>query len=838
MQVFSNAELDKKVNALYQKSLMQHQQGHLAEAQSGYRAVLQMNARHFGAMHMLGVTAFQSQKPDVAIDLIEKAIQIDPHVIAAHVNIGMAFTVLGRFEDANRSYERALELNPNLAELHANRCILLQEMKRPEDALEACDKAIALRPELVEAYLNRGGILQELKRHEDALISYDHALKLRPDFVQALNNKGNVLRDIHRPDEALVCYERAVEINRDYFEAHSNRGNALQDLGRLNEAIAAYDVALSIRSDYMDAYINKGNALLKSSRGDEAITCYDKVLSVNPSHADAYNNRGNAFNDLKQFHQAVSDYERAISLRPNYAEAFNNYGGVLMSLSRADEALKAYERAIQIKPDFLLGYLNFGDALRSVGLYEDAIRSYEGALGVKPDGLFIKSILLHTRMLVCDWSSFHENIQELTSELKYAEKPVLMFPLLALIDDPALHKKLACLTAETYRPSVSRLGDIQKYENRLKIKIGYYSADFHNHATSYLMEELFKVHDRNRFEIVAFSFGPNLQDDMRARLESIFDVFVDVRDKSDLEIASYSRELNVDIAVDLKGYTKDSRTGIFANRCAPLQVNYLGYPGTMGAEYVDYVIADKVLIGSDELNDYTEKVVRLPGSYQVNNGNRAMSAHSFTRLEVGLPENGFVFCCFNNNYKILPDTFDAWMRILSAVNGSVLWLYEDNALAAVNLRKEAQARGIHPDRLVFAKFMPLVEHLARLPLADLFIDTLPYNAHTTASDALWAGLPVLTLKGRSFAARVASSLLTAVHLPELIAGSCADFEAKAIELATDASKLASIRVKLNQNREVAPLFDTNRFAKELESAYTTMYERYQADLPAVHFDVN
>lgn len=838
MRVFSNAELDNKVNALYQKSLMQHQQGHLAEAQSGYRAVLKMNARHFGAMHMLGVAAFQSQKPDVAVDLIEKAIQIDPSVIAAHVNIGMAFTVLGRFEDANKSYERALELNPNLAELHANRCILLQEMKRPDDALKACDKAIALRPDLVEAYLNRGSILQELKRLEDALSSYDHALKLRPDFAQALNNKGNVLRDLNRPDEALACYEHAVELNRGYFEAHSNRGNALQDLGRFNEAVAAYDTALSIRGDYLDAYVNKGNALLKSGRSEEAIACYDKVLSVNPSHADAYNNRGNAFNEMRKFSLAVNDYERAISLRPNYAEAFNNYGGALMSLSRADEARAAYEHAVRLKSDFLLAHLNLGDALRSVGFYEDAIKCYEDALNISPDGLFIKSILFHTRMLICDWRSFDENLYKFTSELKISSKPVLMFALLALIDDPVLHKKLAHLNAEVCSPSVARLGGIAKYEKRQKIKIGYYSADFHNHATSYLMEELFRIHDRSRFEIIAFSFGPNFEDGMRARLESIFDVFVDVRSKSDAEIASCSREMEIDIAVDLKGFTKDSRMGIFANRCAPIQVNYLGYPGTTGAEYIDYVIADKVLASSSDLDMYVEKVVRLPGCYQVNNGNRASSARSFTRSELGLPESGFVFCCFNNNYKILPGTFDVWMRILTAVEGSVLWLYEDNARAAANLRNEARARGVHPERLVFAKFMPLGEHLARVPLADLFIDTSPYNAHTTASDALWTGLPVLTLKGNTFAARVASSLLTAIHLPELITESYEDFEAKAIELATDASKLADIRARLNLDRKTAPLFDTNQFAKGLESAYTTMYERYQADLPAVHFDVN
>ncbi len=344
------------------------------------------------------------------------------------------------------------------------------------------------------------------------------------------------------------------------------------------------------------------------------------------------------------------------------------------------------------------------------------------------------------------------------------------------------------------------------------------------------MAELFEAHDASRFELYGFSFGPNKKDEMRARVSSAFDKFVDVTTKSDREVAQLSKDFGIDIAVDLKGYTQDSRTGIFAEGCAPIQVNYLGYPGTMGAEYIDYVIADNTVIPEESQAYFTEKVVYLPHSYQVNDSKRRISDRVFTKQELGLPEKGFVYCCFNNNYKILPETFDGWMRILKAVEGSVIWLFEDNSTVPENLYKEAESRGVDRGRLVFAKPMKPEEHLARYRLADLFIDTLPYNAHTTASDALWAGLPVLTCMGKSFASRVAASLLTAIRLPELISHTQEEYEAMAIELALNAEKFSEIKRKLENNRLATPLFDGKLFTRQIEAAYAEMYSRHQAEL--------
>jgi len=406
-----------------------------------------------------------------------------------------------------------------------------------------------------------------------------------------------------------------------------------------------------------------------------------------------------------------------------------------------------------------------------------------------------------------------------------------------LNDDTFLHKKSSEIYAQSRYSFNPVLEPIVKRKQSQKIRVGYFSADFHNHATGHLMAELFELHNKSQFKLVCFSFGPIVNDKMRQRLEKSFDQFIEVGRKSDVEIAKLSRDLNIDIAVDLKGFTKDARTGIFALRAAPIQVNYLGYPGTMGADYIDYIIADKTLISPESQSCYSEKIVYLPNSYQVNDRKRAISASQFTRQELGLPENGFVFCCFNNNFKILPVTFDGWMRILKAVEGSVLWLLQDNSWAVKNLKKEAQKQGVNAERLVFADRVPPSEHLARHRRADLFLDTFPCNAHTTASDALWTGLPVLTLMGRSFASRVAASLLKAVGLPELITSTQDAYEALAIELAKNPQKLADIKLKLTNNRLTTPLFDTPLFTKNIEAAYLEMYERYQAGLELGHISI-
>ncbi len=429
-------------------------------------------------------------------------------------------------------------------------------------------------------------------------------------------------------------------------------------------------------------------------------------------------------------------------------------------------------------------------------------------------------------MNLCDWSDLENQLKGLEASVSEELKVSRPFPIIGMVDKPELQLNVSRIYVNERYPAHGAFDAISSRPADGKIRIGYYSADFHNHATSILMAELFQEHDTQKFELYGFSFGPDTQDEMRSRVTSGFDYFFDVTKKSDREVAQMSRDFGIDIAVDLKGFTQDGRVGIFAEQCAPIQVNYLGYPGTLAAPYFDYIVADKTLIPQESQQYYTEKIIYLPHSYQVNDSKRKISQKVFTRQVLGLPESGFVFCCFNNNYKILPATFDVWMRLLKSVNGSVLWLLQRTPTAAENLRKEAKSRGIDPARLVFAPLMNPEEHLARHRFADLFIDTFPCNAHTTASDALWAGLPILTQIGKSFAARVAASLLNAMDLTELITTTSEEYESRAVELANDPLKLARIKKKLEQNRQTSPLFNGQLFARHIEAAFLEIHLRH------------
>ena len=616
---------------------------------------------------------------------------------------------------------------------------------------------------------------------------------------------------------------------------------ALGWLGSIEAQLKNHDIAedllkkaLAKEKNNQHFLLNYANLLYEKRQFHDAVAFYQKAIRQRPSDPICFANLAACYNEQGQPLLGLRVSDQAIQLKPDYAEAWSNRGNALQDLKRYEEALASHERALELKPDYAEGWSNKGYTLHELKRFNEAIAHYDKALSLKPDIDWMSGDLLHTKMKICSWSGLAESLEEISKKVAANEKVVDPLALLALSDDALLHKKCSEIYIQSRYPFNPSLEPIPKRPQSQKIRVGYFSADFHNHATGYLMAELFELHNKGHFELIGFSFGPIANDEMRQRLEKSFDQFIEIGRKSDVEVARLSRDLNIDIAVDLKGFTRDARTGIFAHRAAPIQVNYLGYPGTMGADYIDYIIADKILISPKLQSCYSEKVIYLPNSYQVNDSKRLISDRKFTRQELGLPLNGFIFCCFNNNYKILPATFEGWMRILKAVEGSILWLFQDNSWAAENLKKEAEKQGIAPNRLVFAECLPLPEHLARHRQADLFLDTFPYNAHTTTSDALWTGLPVLTLMGSSFASRVAASLLNAVGLPELITSTQEEYEALAIDLALSPNKLADIKLKLAKNRLTAPLFDTPLFTKNLESAYIKMYERYHANLESAH----
>jgi protein O-GlcNAc transferase len=801
--------VDSALQAQWQSGLAFLQHGRLADAERIFGEILQRAPNHFGALNLLGIIACQNRAYERAVQLISKAISINPDVAQAYYNRGIALQALKRFQEALVSYNKAIALRPDYAEAYSNRGIVLQALGRLPDGLASCDKAIALKPDFAQAQYNRGNVLQEFGRFEDALASYDKTIALAgaaatrdPGFAEVYFHRGNALHALKRSDEALASWDKAIALNPNFAEAYSNRGNALQEFERYDEALLSYDRAIALKPDHAAAYSNRGLALAGLHRLDEALANYDKAIALKPDYAEAYANRGIALKERGRFEEALASCDKAIALKPDYAEAYFNRGAVLKELERLEEALASYNKSIALKPDLADG------------------------------------TAFYLRMNVCDWVNIQADIVALEDAISAGAGALSPFAPLLFSHSPALQLKAARRFVELRHHKNDRLGAVQKRQTHGRTRIGYFSADFRDHPTSRLMCGVFDRQDKSKFETFAFSFGRS-SDSMTSRLRQSFEHFIDVQNMSDENIAALARQNEIDIGVDLMGFITDSRPGIFAYRTAPIQVSYLAYPGSMGADYIDYLIADKIIIEKSQQAFYAEKVAYLPNSYQANNYRDDMfsTGEACTRAQAGLPEAGFVLCCFNNNYKIAPDVFGIWMRILKQLEGSVLWLLQDNPTAAINLRKEAANRDVDPARLIFAPRMSLPEHLARHRLADLFLDTLPYNAHTTASDALWAGLPVLTRIGETFAGRVAASSLSAIGLAELITTSPEAYEALAIELATKPEKLSSIKNKLAQNRLTAPLFDTERFTRHLEAAYTAMYARHQADLPPDHIYV-
>ena len=698
-------------------------------------------------------------------------------------------------------------------------------------AVRLCSQILALHANHLEALHLSGIIKARTGQLPEAaeLLRRAAAAGLHSAIVH--NSYGNVLRDLARYQDAVDSYGRALQIQPDYPEACCNRGGALLALGRIDEALQSYERALQFRPDYAEAHYNRGVVLQDLGRLEEALGSYAQALRIQPMLAHAHYNSGNILNSLNRFEEALRSYDQALRIRGDFAAAYNNRGNALANLGRPEEALRSYERALQIAADLADAHDNLGNVLSLLNRPQEALASYERALHFNPTLRWTRGSWLHAKLLLCDWNGVNSAVEDLTRRVLERQRATHPFIMLAVSDDPALLRCAAEISGDAAELASRPLPPLSRRPRPARIRVGYYSADYHNHATAQLAAELFELHDRKQFEIVAFSFGPHAIDPMRQRLLEAFDRFVDVREKSDREIAQLSRQLEVDIAVDLKGFTQGSRPGIFAHRAAPIQINYLGYPGTMGSGYMDYIVADSTLIPAQSRRHYGESMLYLPHSYQVNDRRRAIAERRFSRAELGLPQTGCIFCCFNSSYKITTEVFESWMRILHRVEHSVLWLLGGESATGRNLRAEAERRGVSGARLVLAERLPPALHLARYRAADLFLDSFPCGAHTTASDALWAGLPVVTRTGESFASRVAASLLNAIGMPELVTSAAADYESLAIELATDRDRLAATTLKLHENRMTQPLFDTPLFTRNLEQAYLAVHDRYHADLP-------
>jgi predicted O-linked N-acetylglucosamine transferase (SPINDLY family) len=709
------------------------------------------------------------------------------------------------------------------------------------EAIELYTLCLERAPDRAEAFYKRANALNSLGRPDPALEDYDRAISLSPSYAYALCNRGSVLERLGRKEEALASYDRAIDLDPEDSLTHYNRGSVLKDLKRYAEALASYESAIALNGNFAEAYVNRGNVLQELRRYEVAIDSFERALALNPTIAQAFQGRGICLHTLRRLEPALADYNKAIALKPDLAEAFLNRGNLLAELDRHAEATTDYQRASELMPDPAT-YQALAASLVRIKRFDLAIASLDKATAMDPHSKYLLGTSRSTRMHACVWDGLDEDLKQIFKDVSERRPVCNPMTLASLMDSPTLLRSATETWIEeqiegSCEEDRRRIAEISpphpRPQRSAKIRIGYFSADFRAHPVAYLTAGLFERHDRANFETTAFAFGPETSDAILSRLAKGFDRFIDVRHKSDLEVARLARDLNIDIAVDLNGFTAHCRTRIFALRAAPVQINFLGYPGTMGAEFIDYLIADGTVVPREQQAHYVEKIAYLPGSFLPFDSSYSIADRTFTREELGLPPSGFVFCCFNNSYKILPEVFDRWMRILSRTENSVLWLQQADGMVAANLRQEASRRGIDGRRLIFADRMQSVhEHLARIGAADLFLDTLPYNAHATALDALWAGVPLLTYPGESFASRVASSLLSTAGLHELIARSPSQYEEKALELAADPVRLGRLRSKLALRD--APLFDTERYTRNLEAVYQAIHERHRAGLPPAH----
>jgi predicted O-linked N-acetylglucosamine transferase (SPINDLY family) len=663
---------------------------------------------------------------------------------------------------------------------------------------------------------HRQGLLGQAKR------AYEQAVQINPHHAPALHTLGVLASQANEPEAGLnlIANALAIEPNNPVFL--TNASTALNSLKRYAQALDFCVRALKAKPDHLSALRNTGVALMGLLRYKEAIAWFDQALQINPNFAEIYILRSAALREIKAFSEAIATADRLLNLQPGSFEAHLSKAHTHTAASRYKQACDAFDHALDINPDHALTWFQRGAAKEYAKHFLDAVQSYAKAFELEPQLPYTIGSLLHAKMLCCDWDNLHNLYLEVKDQLLLKKTAILPFGYQAICDEEASLRACSTLVAHDKFPATATPYLHPVWPKHTKIRIGYLCGEFREQATSILMTGVWESHDKTQFEIFAFDNGWSDRSPRRARIEQAFDHVIDISRMQDLDVVELIYVHQIDILINLNGFFGRERNKVFAQRPSPVQVNYLGFPGTMGAPYMDYLIADETVIPPSSQAHYTEKVVYLPGCYQPNDKQRAIAPSAFTRQELGLPHEGFVFCCFNNNYKITPTTFDVWMRILQQVPGSVLWLLQDTPESAANLQREATQRGVGAQRLVFAQRMPNEDHLARHAMADLFLDTWPYNAHTTASDALWAGLPLLTLQGNTFPGRVASSLLKAVHCADMVCATVDAYEAKAIHLATHPDALAHARQTLVSGKNSGPLYDTEGFTRHLEQAFMKM----------------
>jgi protein O-GlcNAc transferase len=752
--------------------------------------------------------------------------------LATLFNRAVGFHQAGRFSEAEQLYTRILSIAPATFNAKHLLGVVRFQQGHQTEALTLIGDALKINPSSAPAYANYGHVLYTLRRFDEAITSYDKSLALVPNNPDTLNDRGNVLLEMGRPEDALVNFSGSLAIRPTHADTLVNRGHTLRILGRYAEALASLDAALSVEPKHVEGLNNRGTVLRDMGRFEQSLADYERALAVKPEYVEALNNCGAVLQDLKRLPEALRYFDTALKLVPNHVSALINRGMNLRNQGQLTGSLASFDAAITVNPRHAEAFYQRGCTLQIMNRWREAIANFETAISLNPGHPYAFGNLASSALHNCDW----ERINKIAAADQMRE--AIIPPLIALgyFDDPALHRAFAARAIKDRIKSAPALWNGTRYEHD-KIRVIYVSTDFREHPVAFQLAELFERHDRSQFDVCALSIGPDDGSPMRARLAKAFDQFYDGWTLSDLEAARLLRSLEADIIVDLGGHTFGARPELFSHRPAPVQVTYLGYPGTVGADFIDYIIADRIVAPFDHAPFFAEKIVHLPYSFWPSDSKRPIAARP-TRADVGLPDYGFVFCAFNNNWKITAPVFDIWMRLLDHTPQSILWLRAGDPDVMANLRAAARTRGIDPCRLFFApRTAAQKDHLARLALADMFLDTLPYNAHASANDALWSGLPLLTCRGHAFAGRVAASMLETIGVPELVTENLRDYEALAAALARDPFRLAGLRAKLEHNRTRATLFDSDRLRRHLESAYAQMWEIAQHNEPPRSFAV-
>jgi len=849
---------EKKV----QEALAAFQARDLGATERACAGILREAPQHPVALRLLGMVRLAGGNAREAVSLMSRAAQGGPDDPSLLEALGLAQLALQDNVSAEAAFRRAFGLGADHASLHMRFGLALGAQGKLAEAVVSLSTAARMAPDVPDVQLNLGNALAQQSRPDEALACYRRALGLQPRHPDAHFNIGTLLRRMGRIDEALAAYQTALTLAPDLADAHHNIGTIHQGQGRLQEAVACFRKVLALDPLHVASLNTLGNALRAQGQRDEAAVLYEKALTARPEHADAYINLGTLRAEEHRYAEARALYEKAASLDPRSFEAHHNLGELFMAQAQPREAIACYRRALDCDAALAFIHVSLGGAYRSAGdldaaaacarkaleldpndaaacyslaetlklqdRLDEAAAWYERALARKPGHVAALNSLVHVRQHLCSWDGLDEQWARLRGAIAGGgDGAVSPFSMKSVTTSAA--EQLACARAWAEKHVVplaaARAGlgfDFSGRRRRDQLRIGYLSWGFHQHATSYWAAQLFELHDRARYAVYAYDYGPDDGSEIRARIRKGADRFVHAEAESPLDTARRIYADQVDVLVDLTGYTLGSRPQIIALKPAPVQVNWF-YPGTMGTDLMDYFIADPFVVPPGAERFFAEKISRLPDCYMITDRLREVSARVPTRGECGLPDSGIVFCCFNQAYKILPEMFGAWMRIMQAVPGSVLWLAEANRWQSGNLRREAAARGVDAARLVFAPRKPLGEYMVQYRIADVALDTFPYTSHTTASDALWMGCPLAACVGETFASRVSGSVLVNAGMGDLVTDNLRDYERLVIGLATAPGKLSDLRRRLDRTRDSHPLFDTPRFVRNLESAYDAMF---------------